>query len=258
VSVIEPLLRAENIKMAYGPVVALQGASITVRAGQVTCLLGDNGAGKSTLIKILSGAVRPDAGSLSMEGASVTFASPREAIDAGIATVYQDLALVPILPIYRNFVLGNEPLKGIWPFRRFDVRSAKETARSELHQIGIEVTDASRLLGTLSGGQRQCVAIARAVHFGARVLILDEPTSALGIRQSQFVLRYISETSRRGVGVIFITHNPVHAHRVGDEFAILDRGKTTDVWKREEISVDELVLAMSGSRTEELDFDSAS
>jgi len=239
------LLRAEGIVKSFGPVNALQEVSISVRPGEVACLLGDNGAGKSTLIKILSGAIQPDGGSLLVEDTPVAFTHPRHAIAAGIATVYQDLALVPILPIYRNFVLGAEPVKGYGPLRWLDVARAKLITEHELKAIGVDLVDASRPLATLSGGQRQCVAIARAVHIGAKVLILDEPTSALGVRQSEIVLRYIGETTRRSVGVILVTHNPVHAYRVGDTFTILEHGKVKTVWTREEVDVDELVRAMA-------------
>lgn len=243
-----PLLVATDIKKSYGRVLALDGVSITVDAGTVTCLLGDNGAGKSTLIKILSGALHADAGTIELLGEHVSFPSPRAAIAAGIATVYQDLALVPVMPVYRNFMLGNEPAKGFWPFKQFDQKAAREITRRELSAIGIDLADTARPLATLSGGQRQCVAIARAVHFGAKILILDEPTSALGVRQSRIVLNYVAETSRRGVGVIFITHNPAHAHAVGDNFAILSHGRIENVWQKSEISADELLREMTNSR----------
>ena len=158
----------------------IEGVSLTVRAGQVTCLLGDNGAGKSTLIKTLSGVYRPDKGTLAVDGQPVEFSSPRDALDAGIATVYQDLSVMPLMTITRNFFLGNEPTVGVGPFKRFDLPKAAGIAREEMKRIGIDVRDTDQAVGTLSGGERQTLAIARAEYFGARVLILDEPTSALG------------------------------------------------------------------------------
>jgi simple sugar transport system ATP-binding protein len=219
------LLQFDQVCKYFGNVVALKDVSLRVNAGEVTCILGDNGAGKSTLIKILSGVHQPDEGTFRLEGTPVSFASPREARHAGIATVYQDLAMVPLMAIWRNFFLGEEPTKGWGPARRFDIALAKRTAREQLRLMGIDVRDPDQPVGTLSGGERQAVAIARAIYFGARVLILDEPTSALGVKQAGVVLRYVVQSAQRGVGVIFITHNPHHAHPVGDHFVLLNRGR---------------------------------
>jgi simple sugar transport system ATP-binding protein len=160
--------------------------------------------------------------------------------------VFQDLATVPLMSIWRNFFLGSEPTKGAGPLRRVDVRFAQETMVGELRKMGIDVRDPDQPVGTLSGGERQAVAIARAVYFGAKVLILDEPTSALGVKQSGVVLRYVAQARDRGLGVIFITHNPHHAYPVGDRFVILNRGKLMGSWKKGEITRDELVRLMSG------------
>jgi simple sugar transport system ATP-binding protein len=200
-----PLLELRGIGKDFGSVIALDDISTTVRAGEVTCVLGDNGAGKSTLIKVLSGVHRPTRGELLLDGQPVDFGAPREALDAGIATVYQDLAMIPLMAIWRNFFLGSEPTTGWGPFRRFDSATAKEVTRRELAAMGIDIRDPDQPVGTLSGGERQSVAIARAVHFGARVLILDEPTSALGVKQAGVVLRYIAQARDRGLGVVFIT-----------------------------------------------------
>nr|BFE79011.1 hypothetical protein GCM10020093_016120 [Planobispora longispora] len=164
--------------------IALRDVSTRVDAGEVTCVLGDNGAGKSTLIKILAGVHPPDSGEYLVDGAPARFTSPRDALDRGIATVYQDLAMIPLMSVWRNFFLGSEPSRGRGPFRRFDVARAKRTVREELRSMGIDIRDVDQPVGTLSGGERQSVAIARAVYFGARVLILDEPTSALGVKQA--------------------------------------------------------------------------
>jgi len=230
----------------FGPVQALAGASLVVQAGQVACLLGDNGAGKSTLIKIISGVERPDAGVLRLSGLEVELSSPRDALDRGIATVFQDLAVVPIMPVVRNFFLGREPTRWWGPFKRIDMKTAKEVALRELHEIGIELADPRRPMGTLSGGERQCVAIARAVHFGATILILDEPTSALGVREAEIVLRFIDVTRNRGVGVVFVTHNAHHAFAVGDTFTILQRGQSAGTFRKEQVSFDELLTYMAG------------
>jgi len=242
------LLEAESIGKVYGNVVALRDVSTHVDAGEVTCILGDNGAGKSSLIKILSGVNRPDGGRLLVDGAPVEFASPRDARAHGIATVYQDLAMVPLMSIWRNFFLGAEPQKGAGPLRRLDAAGAKRIVRDELGQMGIDVRDPDQPVGTLSGGERQSVAIARAVYFGARVLILDEPTSALGVKQAGVVLKYILQARDRGVAVIFITHNPHHAYPVGDRFVILNRGQSLGTFAKSEIDRQELVRLMAGGR----------
>jgi simple sugar transport system ATP-binding protein len=179
----------------------------------------------------------------------VQFGSPREALDRGIATVYQDLAVVPLMPVWRNFFLGNEIRKG----PAMDIAGMRKTAKQELLDMGIDLRDVDQPIGTLSGGERQCVAIARAVHFGAKVLILDEPTAALGVKQSGVVLRYIIQAKERGLGVIFITHNPHHAYPVGDRFLILKRGRSLGYWKKNEITMGELTgLMAGGTELEEL------
>ncbi|NEK86051.1 sugar ABC transporter ATP-binding protein [Blastococcus saxobsidens] len=241
-----PLLELRDVGKDYGTVIALDGISATVRAGEVTCVLGDNGAGKSTLIKVLSGVHRADRGQVLLDGRPVAFGSPREALDAGIATVFQDLAMIPLMAIWRNFFLGAEPTKGRGPFRRFDSARAKDVTRRELAAMGIDIRDPDQPVGTLSGGERQSVAIARAVHFGARVLILDEPTSALGVKQAGVVLRYVAQARDRGVGVVLITHNPHHAYPVGDRFLVLNRGRSLGEFGKSDIDRDELTRLMAG------------
>ena len=240
-----PLLEVRNVSKYFGNVIALKDVSAAVGPGQVTCVLGDNGAGKSTFIKILSGVYQHDEGQLLMEGQETRFGSPREARDRGIATVFQDLATVPLMSIWRNFFLGSEPTRRLGPIRLVDVKAAQRTMREEMAKMGIDVRDSEQPVGTLSGGERQAVAISRAVYFGAKVLILDEPTSALGVKQSGIVLRYIAQARDRGVGVVFITHNPHHAAPVGDRFVVLNRGKLLSAWNRGEISRDELVKLMA-------------
>ena len=241
-----PLIEVKNISKYFGQVIALQDISMRVGAGEVMCLLGDNGAGKSTLIKILSGVHQHDEGTVLVEGEEVRFGSPRDALDRGIATVYQDLAMIPLMGISRNFFLGREPTKGFGPFKRFDAAYADRVTRDELHGMGIDIRDPSQPVGTLSGGERQSVAIARAVHFGAKVLILDEPTSALGVKEAAVVLRYIAQARDRNLGVIFITHNVHHAYPVGDRFTILNRGRSYGTFEKGEVTREEVVTMMAG------------
>ena len=241
-----PLLELRDVGKDYGTVVALDGITTTVRAGEVTCVLGDNGAGKSTLIKILAGVHRATRGEVLLDGAPVAFDAPREALDAGIATVYQDLAMIPLMAIWRNFFLGAEPTRGWGPFRRFDAAAARRVTREALAEMGIDIRDPDQPVGTLSGGERQSVAIARAVHFGARVLILDEPTSALGVKQAGVVLRYVVQARDRGVGVVLITHNPHHAYPVGDRFLVLNRGRSLGSFSKDDVTRDELTRLMAG------------
>jgi simple sugar transport system ATP-binding protein len=240
------LLVVDAVSKYYGSVVALKDISARVNAGEVTCILGDNGAGKSTLIKILSGVHPQDDGRVLVDGVETRFSSPRDARASGIATVYQDLAMVPLMSIWRNFFLGAEPTKGFGPIRRFDVGYAKRVVREQMLQMGIDIRDPDQPVGTLSGGERQSVAIARAIYFGARVLILDEPTSALGVKQAGVVLRYVVQARDKGVAVIFITHNPHHAFPVGDHFVLLNRGRVIGDYAKGTVTRDELIRQMAG------------
>ena len=239
-----PLVRLINAGKRYGAVIALHDITMEVSAGEVTCVLGDNGAGKSTLIKIIAGLHQPSSGTYEVEGTPVTFDSPRQALERGIATVYQDLAVVPLMPVWRNFFLGNEVRKGF----RMDIPAMKKMCKDELLAMGIDLRDVDQPIGTLSGGERQCVAISRAVHFGAKVLILDEPTAALGVKQSGVVLKYIIQARERGLGVIFITHNPHHAYPVGDRFVILNRGQSLGSFEKANLGFEELTQLMAGGR----------
>ncbi|MEU6243749.1 ATP-binding cassette domain-containing protein [Streptomyces sp. NPDC047024] len=241
-----PLVELTDVSKHYGNVRALEGVSLEVHAGEITCVLGDNGAGKSTLIKMIAGLHRHDGGTLRVEGEETRLTSPRDALDRGIATVYQDLAVVSLMPVWRNFFLGSEPRKGRGPFRRLDIEHMRRTTRAELLRMGIDLRDVDQPIGTLSGGERQCVAIARAVHFGAKVLVLDEPTAALGVKQSGVVLKYVAAARDEGLGVVLITHNPHHAYLVGDRFVLLRRGTMVGNHTRDEITLDELTKQMAG------------
>ncbi|WP_116043280.1 ATP-binding cassette domain-containing protein [Amycolatopsis palatopharyngis] len=242
----QPLIEVAEIGKTYGSVIALRDVSTVVRAGEVTCVLGDNGAGKSTLIKILAGVHQHDSGEFLVEGEPVRFASPRDALDRGIATVYQDLAVVPLMSVWRNFFLGSEPTRRLGPIRLLDRRKGRATTKQALADMGIDLRDVEQPVGTLSGGERQCVAIARAVYFGAKVLILDEPTAALGVKQAGVVLRYVAQARDRGLGVVLITHNPHHAYPVGDRFLLLKRGAPLGSYEKSEIELPELTRQMAG------------
>jgi simple sugar transport system ATP-binding protein len=237
------LLALENVGKRFGSIDAVSDVTFSIEPGRVCCLLGDNGAGKSTVIKLLSGVHTPSTGRILWEGQHVTFTSPANALQRGIATVYQDLALVPLLSVWRNFFLGRERTVG--PFRRLDVATSARIALDHVSRMGVELRDAAQPVATLSGGERQCVAVARAAYFGARVLILDEPTAALGVRQVAIVLRTIAEARQRGLAVLLVTHNPVHAHAAGDDFVILRRGAVAGKYQRGDVTPSQLAELVS-------------
>ena len=243
----EYILELDKVSKFFGTVVALDDVTVRLKRGEVHCLLGDNGAGKSTLIKILAGVHPPSRGSYRVDGERVAFASPSDALDRGIATVYQDLALVPLMSVCRNFFLGREPTRRRWGiFRVFDRSRAVAIANESLAEMGITVRDNDQAVGTMSGGERQCLAIARAIHFGARVLILDEPTAALGVKLSANVLRIIARARDKGLSVIFITHNVHHAYPIGDTFTLLNRGRSMGTFEKSQISRNEVLNMMAG------------
>lgn len=239
-----PFLELREAGKSYGNVDALRGVNLVARAGEVTCVLGDNGAGKSTLIKIIAGLHQHSSGELLVDGSSSRFSSPRDAQAAGIATVFQDLALTPLMAVWRNFFLGNELTKG--PFGRLDIARMKKIAGDALLDMGIDIPDLETPVGSLSGGQRQCVAIARALHFGAKVLILDEPTAALGVKQSGVVLKQVARARDAGTAVVFITHNPNHAWLVGDHFVVLSLGRVVLDGTKQSLTLEQLTQQMAG------------
>jgi simple sugar transport system ATP-binding protein len=243
-----PIIEMRDIEKHFGSVIALAGVSLSLYPGECHCLLGDNGAGKSTFIKTMSGVHKPTRGEILFEGRPMQFADPRDAITAGIATVYQDLAMIPLMSVSRNFFMGNEPVRRFGPIRIFDHERANRITMEEMRRMGINLRAADQAVGTLSGGERQTVAIARAVHFGAKVLILDEPTSALGVRQTSNVLATIDKVRKQGVAVVFITHNVRHAMAVGERFTVLNRGKTLGTALRGEITAAELQDLMAGGQ----------
>lgn len=245
---VAPIIEMKNIEKHFGSVIALAGVSFDVKPGECHCLLGDNGAGKSTFIKTMSGVHKPTAGEIYFAGRPMHFEDPRDAIAAGIATVHQHLAMIPLMSVSRNFFMGNEPVRKVAGIRLLDKRYADEVTMEEMRKMGINLRGPDQAVGTLSGGERQTVAIARAVYFGAKILILDEPTSALGVRQTSNVLATIDRVRKQGVGVVFISHNVRHALAVGDRFTVLNRGKTLGTAKRGEISPEELQDLMAGGQ----------
>lgn len=242
------LIELVDIEKHFGAVIALSGVSLSVKPGECHCLLGDNGAGKSTFIKTMSGVHQPTKGKIFMEGKEIRFTNPRQAMEAGIATVYQDLAMIPLMSVTRNFWMGREPVRKVGPLSFFDFKKANEITMAEMSKMGINLREPNQAVGTLSGGERQTVAIARAVYFGAKVLILDEPTSALGVRQTSNVLATVDKVRKSGIGIVFITHNVRHALAVGDRFTVLNRGKTLGTAHRGDITAEELQDMMAGGQ----------
>jgi simple sugar transport system ATP-binding protein len=245
-----PILELKNINKSFGPIEVLNDISLQVRAGEVLCLLGDNGAGKSTLIKLMSGVYTPSSGQIEMDGKPTAFKTPRDASDRGIATVHQFGGTFPLMSIGRSFFVGVEPTRGWGPFKIFDRKKANAIAVKAVQDFGItRIDDGDRLVGGLSGGERQSLAIARAVYFGARVLILDEPTAALGVKQASHVLRIVNQAKKRGLAVIFITHQVMHAMAVGDHFAVLIRGAIAADFKKGERTREQITDLMAGGET---------
>jgi simple sugar transport system ATP-binding protein len=242
-----PLLKLSDINMSFGATQVLVDVSLEVRKSEVLCLLGDNGAGKSTLIKIMSGVYQPKSGTIEIDGKPVTFNSPRDTAKHGIATVHQFGGTFPLMTIGRSFFVGAEPEKGWGPLKRFDRKFANEVAVREMRQFGItRVSDGDRLVGGLSGGERQALAIGRAVYFGANILILDEPTAALGVKEAAHVLRMVMQARKKGIAVVFITHQVTHAMTVGDHFAVLIRGSKAADFRKGERTREEITDLMAG------------
>jgi len=228
-------LQLTNIYKSFGSVRALNDVSILTGPGKIHCILGDNGAGKSTLVNIISGVLTADSGEYLVNGEKVIFSNPKQALNAGISTVYQNLAIIPMLSIYRNFYLGNEPVKNNY-FKFMDKDLAISTTKQELTKFGVTVNDVKRQAGTLSGGQRQCLAIARALYFGAKVLILDEPTSALGVKESANVLNQLVLLKEQGINIVLVSHIIDHAYEVGDLFFILKMGELVGSYDKNDVS----------------------
>jgi simple sugar transport system ATP-binding protein len=244
--VTEPLLEARAIAKRFGQVQALDGADFAAFAGQVVALIGDNGAGKSTLVKILSGTLQPDSGQVFMEGKAVHFASPQEAQRSGIETVYQDLALAPDLDAAANLHLGREIYR--IPFLKvLDRKAMRERATAAFAELGIELPNVRAPVATLSGGQQQSVAVARAVSYVSKVIFMDEPTAALGVLQRGRVLDTIRRVRDRGIGIVLISHNMPEVLAVSDRIEVLRMGRRVARYAAGKTSVEELVGAMTGA-----------
>ena len=241
-----PELELRALTVRYGSVAALSRVNATLPAGQITCVLGENGSGKSTLVSVLSGLRRHDEGQLLLAGEPVHFRSPKQARAAGIATVWQDLAVAPLLSIWRNFFLGAEPTRGAWPLRRLDVEQARETTVRAMARVGVTGLDPDQPASTLEAGARQSLAIARALHFGSRALVVDEPTAPLTVAQQTLLLQAIVAARREGLAVLLVTNNPRYAHLVGDRFLLLAHGRVAGKLSRQDVDASDLMRLMAG------------
>ncbi len=240
-----PLVEMRNIVKSFGKVQALRGVDFTIGKNEIVGLLGDNGAGKSTLIKVLVGLYKPDSGEIYLEGKRVSFNSPKDARDAGIEPVYQDLALANLMSISRNFFLGREPTISIGPFKFLNRKEMDRVSKEALTDIGVTVRSAEETVSFLSGGERQAIAIGRGIHFGAKLLILDEPTAALSVKETRKVLELILEAKKRGLSVIFITHNIYHVYQVADKFTLLEHGRKVGDFEKNTVKPEDIIDIIS-------------
>jgi simple sugar transport system ATP-binding protein len=251
------VLRLEGVRKSFGSVTALKSASMTLREGEVVALLGDNGAGKSTLIKAISGIHAPDAGAIYVRGAKVSIRSARDAMELGIETIHQDTSLAPDLSIARNLFLGREPVKlgFLGVFAPIDFAQLREAASALLKRVGIsKKLDADASVNTLSGGERQSIAISRAMQFAAKVIILDEPTNNLGVEETHGVLRFVKEMRAAGHTVLFITHNIHHVFQVSDRVIVMRHGEVVaerDAADTNLLEVEALIMGIDPSRLAE-------
>jgi simple sugar transport system ATP-binding protein len=241
-----PALELRGVTVRFGNVPALSRVSLLVHGGQITCVLGENGSGKSTLVAVVSGGQRPAEGELLVDGRPVRFRTPQQARASGIATVWQDLAIAPLMSVWRNFFLGAEPTRGLWPFRRLDVGRAEEITARAMARVGVTGLDPAQPASALQAGERQSLAIARALHFGARVLVIDEPTAPLTVAQRALVLQSVVAARDSGLAVLFVTHSPQYAHLVGDRFVLLGGGRVATDLTREDVDVDDLTRLVAG------------
>jgi simple sugar transport system ATP-binding protein len=242
------VVEMKNIVKRFGTVEALRGVDFTVENGKVHALMGDNGAGKSTLIKVLTGIYPPTSGDIYFEGKRVTISSPADARALGIETCYQDLALIPLMSIWRNFFLGREMCTNLGPIKWLHRAEMQRLCREALHDIGIEIRSTKEMVGKMSGGERQSIAIGRAIHFGAKLLILDEPTSALSVGETRKVLTYIENAKAKGLPVIFITHNVGHIYQVSDNYTIIRQGRKVGTYQKGELTQKDIADLITGAR----------
>ena len=242
------VVEMKNIVKRFGTVEALRGVDFTVEKGKVHALMGDNGAGKSTLIKVLTGVYTPTSGDIYFEGKRATISSPADARALGIETCYQDLALIPLMSIWRNFFLGREMCTNLGPIKWLRRAEMQRLCREALHDIGVEIRSATEKVGKMSGGERQSIAIGRAIHFGAKLLILDEPTSALSVGETGKVLTYIENAKAKGLPVIFITHNVGHIYQVSDNYTIIRQGRKVGTYQKGELTQKDIADLITGAR----------
>ena len=241
-----PLIELRGLTVRHGNVPALSRVGVTLQPGTITCVLGENGSGKSTLVSVLSGLRRHDEGELLVAGAPVRFTSPRQARALGIATVWQDLAVAPLLSIWRNFFLGTEPTRGIWPLRRLDVDGARETTVRAMARVGVTGLDPDMPASALQAGERQSLAVARALHFGARALVIDEPITPMTVARQTLFGQAILAARAQGLAVVVVTNNPRYAHLIGDRFLLLAHGNVAANLTRDDIDADDLTALMAG------------
>jgi simple sugar transport system ATP-binding protein len=241
-----PVLELRGGTVRHGSVAALARLSAPFQGGQITCVLGENGSGKSTLVSVLSGLQRLDEGELLLDGAPVRFRSPRQARAAGIATVWQDLAVAPLLSVWRNFFLGAEPTRGVWPLRRLDVDRARVLTEQAMTRVGVTGLDPDQPASALQAGERQSLAIARAIHFGARALIVDEATAPVTVAQHRLVLQSVVAARRQGLAVVLVTNNPRYAHLVGDRYLLLAGGQVAGWLTRDDVDEADLLRLLTG------------
>jgi ribose transport system ATP-binding protein len=246
----EPLLEARGIVKSFGRVRALRGANFTVFPNEVVALVGDNGAGKPTLVKIISGTIQPDSGRVLFEGRPVVIDSPATAKSLGIETVYQDLSICPNMDVVANFFMGRELYRNVLGLKVLRERAMREETERTLHEIGTQIPSVFTAMQHLSGGQRQAVELCRFVHWGGKLVLLDEPFAALGVRQTHRGLEMIEQVKSRGVAVIVITHNMLHAFQVADRIVVLRQGKIAGIRAVGETTTDEVVTLITGERIE--------
>ena len=240
------VLELRALTVRYGGIPALDRVSLALPAGEITCVLGENGSGKSTLVSVVSGLRRPDEGEVLLDGRPVRLRTPRRAREAGIATLWQDLAVAPLLPVWRNLVLGAEPTRGVTPFRRIDVARARETTTEALRRVGVTGVDPDQPASALRAGERHSLAVARALHFGARVLVFDEPTAPMTVAQHALVLQSLVTARRADMAVLFVTNNPRYAHLVGDRFVLLAGGQVAGNLTRDDVDAADLTRLIAG------------
>ena len=245
-SVPVPVVELRGVTVRHGNIAALNRVSASLMAGEITCVLGENGSGKSTLVAVLSGLRRHDEGEMRIEGTPMRFRSVSQARALGIATIWQDLAVAPLLSVWRNFFLGVEPTRGVWPLRRLDIAAARETTVRAMARVGVTALDPEQPASSLKAGERQSLAVARALHFGARALLIDEPVTPMTMARQVLFGQTILAARSQGLAVVVVTNNPRYAHLIGDRFLLLAHGQVAGILTREDVDADDLTALMAG------------